>query len=86
MARRLRPPDIWLSIDESMLPEAAPWDWDLRPLAQGRVHHVKAGRLILLGGGLTLGALHSIEGQAIQVETGAALALLDAVAAETAAP
>ena len=39
MARRLRPPDLWLSIDESMLPEAAPWDWDLRPLAQDLPAH-----------------------------------------------
>ena len=39
MARRLRPPDLWLSIDESMLPEAAPWDWDLRPLAEGLPAH-----------------------------------------------
>ena len=39
MARRLRPPDLWLSIDESMRPEAAPWDWDLRPLAKGMPAH-----------------------------------------------
>ena len=39
MARRLRPPDLWLSIEESMRPEAAPWDWDLRPLAEGMPAH-----------------------------------------------
>ena len=35
MARRLRPPDLWLSVEESMRPETAAWDWDLRPLATG---------------------------------------------------
>ena len=35
MARRLRPPDLWLSDEYHMSPEARPWDWDLRPLARG---------------------------------------------------
>ena len=35
LARRLRPPDLWVSAEASMLPEAAPWDWDLRPLVRG---------------------------------------------------
>jgi hypothetical protein len=39
MARRLRPPDLWLSVEESMRPETAAWDWDLRPLATGLPAH-----------------------------------------------
>ena len=35
-ARRMRPPDLWVSAEESMLPEVAPWSWDLRPLAWGQ--------------------------------------------------
>ena len=35
MARRMRPPDLWVSAEASMLPEVAPWDWDLRPMARG---------------------------------------------------
>ena len=35
MAKRLRPPDLWLSADVHMTPEARPWDWDLCPLSRG---------------------------------------------------
>jgi hypothetical protein len=34
-ARRMRPPDLWVSASESMRPEVAAWVWDLRPLARG---------------------------------------------------
>ena len=34
-ARRLRPPDLWVSAAASMRPECLAWDWDLRPLALG---------------------------------------------------
>ena len=34
-AKRMRPPDLWLPASDSMRPEAAAWDWDLRPLARG---------------------------------------------------
>ena len=36
-ARRMRPPDLWLPATSSMRAEAAPWDWDMRPLARGEV-------------------------------------------------
>ena len=35
MARKLRPPDLWMGAEESMLPETLPWDWDLRPWVHG---------------------------------------------------
>ena len=35
-ARRMRPPDLWVSAAESMQPEVADWDWDLTGLAEGR--------------------------------------------------
>ena len=34
-ARQMRPPDLWVSAAESMLPAVAAWTWDLRPLARG---------------------------------------------------
>ena len=35
MARRMRPPDLWLSADKHMTDAARPWDWDLEPLVRG---------------------------------------------------
>ena len=35
-ARRMRPADLWVSAEASMLPGVAEWDWDLRGLAEGR--------------------------------------------------
>ena len=35
--RRMRPPDLWVSAEDSMLPSTAAWDWDLLPLAEGGV-------------------------------------------------
>ena len=35
LAKRLRPPDLWLSAEEHMLPEVRAWNWDLRPLLIG---------------------------------------------------
>ena len=35
LARRLRPPDLWISADDSMRPECSAWDWDMRPLTRG---------------------------------------------------
>ena len=35
MARKLRPPDLWMSAHECMLPSTLPWDWDLRPWSRG---------------------------------------------------
>ena len=34
-ARRIRPADLWVSAEESMLPGVAAWSWDLRPLSRG---------------------------------------------------
>jgi len=34
-ARNMRPPDLWVSAEDSMLPDVAAWVWDLRPLARG---------------------------------------------------
>ena len=34
-ARRMRPPDLWVSAEASMLPGCQRWTWDLRPLALG---------------------------------------------------
>ena len=35
LARRLRPDDLWLDHEHHSVPETAPWDWDLRPIARG---------------------------------------------------
>ena len=32
----MRPADLWVSAEASMLPAMAEWDWDLRGLAEGR--------------------------------------------------
>lgn len=34
-AKRMRPPDLWVSAEDSMLPSVAAWDWDLTPWARG---------------------------------------------------
>ena len=34
-ARRMRPPDLWMDAHECMLPDVAPFDWDLRPWQSG---------------------------------------------------
>ena len=34
-AKKVRPPDLWISADDSMQPAALPWNWDLRPLMRG---------------------------------------------------
>jgi hypothetical protein len=34
-ARRMRPPDFWVSAHDSMMPGLDRWVWDLRPLARG---------------------------------------------------
>ena len=33
--RRMRPPDLWVSAADSMLPSTAAWDWDLSPWLRG---------------------------------------------------
>ena len=33
--RRMRPPDLWVSAEDSMLPSTAAWDWDLSPWLRG---------------------------------------------------
>jgi hypothetical protein len=33
--RRMRPPDLWVSAADSMLPSTAAWDWDLTPWRKG---------------------------------------------------
>jgi hypothetical protein len=35
LARRLRPPDLWLPHEEHSVPATAAWNWDLRPLEHG---------------------------------------------------
>ena len=35
MARKLRPPDLWMAAEQCMLPSTLPWDWDLRPWLRG---------------------------------------------------
>jgi len=35
MAARMRPPDLWLDHESCSMPDTAPWNWDLRPLADG---------------------------------------------------
>ena len=36
-ARRLRPPDLWLPVETSLVEWARPYDWDFRDLADGGV-------------------------------------------------
>ena len=35
MARKMRPPDLWMAAEQCMLPSTLPWDWDLRPWLRG---------------------------------------------------
>ena len=35
MARRLRPPDLFMPHEDSSMPETAAWNWDLTPLDRG---------------------------------------------------
>ena len=35
MARRMRPPDVWLPADTHQTPETRPWVWDFTPLETG---------------------------------------------------
>lgn len=46
MAKKMRPPDVWLPAETSMRPETLPWNWDLRPLMTGgeAVPHPTSGR------------------------------------------
>jgi hypothetical protein len=39
LAKRLRPADVWLEHSEHSVPATAPWNWDLRPLAEGLPAH-----------------------------------------------
>lgn len=36
LAARMRPDDLWLAHDAHSVPRTAGWDWDLRPLLEGR--------------------------------------------------
>ena len=35
MARRMRPPDLWLPVDVHQTEETRPWAWDFTPIARG---------------------------------------------------
>ena len=35
LARRLRPPDLWMPVSECMHADVRDWDWDTEPLARG---------------------------------------------------
>ena len=35
IARKLRPPDLWMGAEQCMLPSTVAWDWDLRPWLKG---------------------------------------------------
>jgi hypothetical protein len=35
LARRLRPADVWIPLEECLCEEARPWDWDTEPLERG---------------------------------------------------
>ena len=63
LARSLRPADMWLEHAEHSVLATAPWDWDLRPRAEGKPAHplLTSGR----GGvrpatGLQLGVLEQM--------------------------
>ena len=69
LARRLRPKDLWLEHADHSVPATAPWDWDMRPLAEGKPAHplLTSGR----GGvkpatGLQLGVLEQMVAEGLR--------------------